>query len=277
MADRVWYFAVGGNRQGPISEDELRAKIASGEIRADTLVWNSGMADWAKAGAVPGLMAPGAPAMPPGAPALPHPRHLAERPGRRGVHAAFRHLAAVRPFAAGVHRRPADHSRAVGQHRLLSLVGPTISSRRTASGCTSKAQLGDIWWVFMLNAIFSYARPGAPALSDRELLASVFFYYVIIRWVFAKLALGRPDRAPAVCRQLSGACSAGCFPDLARFISIIGWAWVRPRCCAGSADNVEGSSEQLTFVATGWGCCGGRSCSSSPAMFIIPIPWTCAG
>ena len=65
MADRVWYFAVGGNRQGPISEDDLHARIARGEIRPDTLVWNSSMADWAKAGTVPGLMGPAAAAMPP--------------------------------------------------------------------------------------------------------------------------------------------------------------------------------------------------------------------
>src|SRR5437660_2167745 len=71
MTDRVWYFAVGGSRQGPISEDQLHAKVASGEVRADTLVWNSGMADWGKAGDVPGLIGAGAPPLPPGAPALP--------------------------------------------------------------------------------------------------------------------------------------------------------------------------------------------------------------
>ena len=57
MTDRLWYFAVGSDRQGPVSDEQLRDKIASGEIKADTLVWNSGMVEWAKAADVPGLIA----------------------------------------------------------------------------------------------------------------------------------------------------------------------------------------------------------------------------
>src|SRR5262249_1665002 len=64
MTDRVWYFAVGGNRQGPISDDQMRAGIAGGQIRADTLVWHSGLSDWTKAGDIPGLIGPGAPPSP---------------------------------------------------------------------------------------------------------------------------------------------------------------------------------------------------------------------
>ena len=33
MADRVWYFALGGNRQGPISEDDLHAIVANLRVR----------------------------------------------------------------------------------------------------------------------------------------------------------------------------------------------------------------------------------------------------
>jgi hypothetical protein len=41
-----WYYAQGGQRQGPITESELETLIAAGTITATTLIWKEGMADW---------------------------------------------------------------------------------------------------------------------------------------------------------------------------------------------------------------------------------------
>ena len=42
-----WFFADAARQQhGPFGMDELRGKLARGEIRHDTLVWKTGMADW---------------------------------------------------------------------------------------------------------------------------------------------------------------------------------------------------------------------------------------
>lgn len=41
-----WYFAVGEQRQGPISAEELGARFQRGEIQPDTLVWREGMEGW---------------------------------------------------------------------------------------------------------------------------------------------------------------------------------------------------------------------------------------
>ncbi|EDY20063.1 hypothetical protein CfE428DRAFT_2652 [Chthoniobacter flavus Ellin428] len=41
-----WYYALGDQRQGPVSDSELDALIASGKINENTLIWKEGMANW---------------------------------------------------------------------------------------------------------------------------------------------------------------------------------------------------------------------------------------
>lgn len=41
-----WYYSNQGNQEGPVSEAEIKAMIASGEIRAGDLAWNEQMEDW---------------------------------------------------------------------------------------------------------------------------------------------------------------------------------------------------------------------------------------
>lgn len=45
-----WYYAEGQERRGPISEADLNAKIAAGQITRETLVWNQTFAQWQPAG-----------------------------------------------------------------------------------------------------------------------------------------------------------------------------------------------------------------------------------
>lgn len=42
----TWYYAIGSERKGPVTEAELDQLAAQGELRSDTLVWRDGMADW---------------------------------------------------------------------------------------------------------------------------------------------------------------------------------------------------------------------------------------
>ncbi|MGC2657864.1 MAG: RDD family protein, partial [Bryobacteraceae bacterium] len=41
-----WYYADGGTRLGPVDDAAFEALQVSGKIRAETLVWKSGMAEW---------------------------------------------------------------------------------------------------------------------------------------------------------------------------------------------------------------------------------------
>lgn len=48
-----YFFAVNGERKGPFGAEQLTALVESGQVRPDTMVWKTGMADWAKASTVP--------------------------------------------------------------------------------------------------------------------------------------------------------------------------------------------------------------------------------
>lgn len=41
-----WYYSKNAAQLGPVSLDELRAKIASGEISGSEMAWREGMPDW---------------------------------------------------------------------------------------------------------------------------------------------------------------------------------------------------------------------------------------
>ena len=41
-----WYYADNNERRGPIEDGDLTALAAAGTIKADTLVWREGMAEW---------------------------------------------------------------------------------------------------------------------------------------------------------------------------------------------------------------------------------------
>lgn len=48
-----WYYSKNNSQLGPVEEEELRAKLASGEISTTDLVWRDGMPDWLAAARVP--------------------------------------------------------------------------------------------------------------------------------------------------------------------------------------------------------------------------------
>ena len=41
-----WYYAVGGQQQGPVDDAQLDALLQSGQINQETLVWRDGLANW---------------------------------------------------------------------------------------------------------------------------------------------------------------------------------------------------------------------------------------
>ncbi len=41
-----WYYAVGSQQQGPVTEQQLQALAKDGVITGDTLVWREGMTGW---------------------------------------------------------------------------------------------------------------------------------------------------------------------------------------------------------------------------------------
>jgi phage shock protein PspC (stress-responsive transcriptional regulator) len=50
-----WFYVQNGAQLGPIATAALRSMTATGQIKADDLVWRHGMSDWALAARIKGL------------------------------------------------------------------------------------------------------------------------------------------------------------------------------------------------------------------------------
>ncbi|MBS0198479.1 MAG: RDD family protein [Planctomycetes bacterium] len=55
QAGSMWYFVFAGQRQGPVPEAKIRELINAGQVKAGTLVWTEGMAEWLPVESVPAL------------------------------------------------------------------------------------------------------------------------------------------------------------------------------------------------------------------------------
>lgn len=54
--DHEWYFAEGGQERGPFRWQEISQQAQAGRVKAETLVWVSGMPDWQPAREIPNLI-----------------------------------------------------------------------------------------------------------------------------------------------------------------------------------------------------------------------------
>ncbi|TAE77251.1 MAG: DUF4339 domain-containing protein [Verrucomicrobia bacterium] len=57
-----WYYAKNGHQQGPLPTEDIRSRIAMGEISATDLAWCEGMSDWQPVGQIPQLKVEASPA-----------------------------------------------------------------------------------------------------------------------------------------------------------------------------------------------------------------------
>ena len=64
-AGSSYYMAVAGKQAGPFDMSTLSAKVASGDLKPDTLVWKDGMSGWSPAQTVEELKAIFPPQPPP--------------------------------------------------------------------------------------------------------------------------------------------------------------------------------------------------------------------
>ena len=101
----TWYYAVGGNRLGPIDEAAFDRLIAEGTIAADTLVWRAGMAGWQPLREVRPAAAAAPPAQAPTQPAVHSPVQppVGQPPSPQAIASAAADAPA--PTAAGPPRR----------------------------------------------------------------------------------------------------------------------------------------------------------------------------
>ena len=269
MAARSWFFAAGGQQQGPYPEPQFRDLIARGAVTADTLVWTEGMAGWQKAGEVPGLLS-----------------------GASGPPAMLRSGGAVRSSYGG---------------GALSIdFGILDYVWRTIVFCVGVALIIPAPWliVWYLSWIVSCVHvPGRPNLSftgqpltlapwilgvvvlyaliywrDAQGLSNVMsliwiaLYWLFIRWFVANLASNGQPLSLSFAGSFWAYLGWNILAALS-IITIIGWAWVDTAMIRWFCRNIQGTRHQIVFNGTGLEYLWRAIVTAIASAFIIPIPW----
>ena len=270
MSNRSWFFASQGKQQGPYPETQLRAFIANGTMTAETLVWTEGMAGWQRAGDIPGLLA-GASGLPP-------------VPQRGG-------LSATGGAAAGQSLWVDFSIWALLGRALLFLIGfllvipaPWTATsfyrwfierlrvpQRPDLGFTGKP--GDIWYVFVIQALCSYAGfRDASYLPLIVIPLQAFLSWMTIRWIVANIS-SQGRHLPLTFAGSPWAYLGWYVLLYVSVITIVGWAWVTMAWIRWICRNITGTRRTILFNASGWQILWRTLVFALAAAFIIPIPW----
>jgi hypothetical protein len=270
MSNRAWFYASEGQQHGPYPEVQLREFIARGAVTADTLVWSEGMANWQRAGEIPGLISGdiGPPALLRAGASVMNGGTLIAQPlsAEFGVWALFGRallyligLLLVIPLpwvVTSIYRWLVAHLR-VPQRPDAAFTGNP----------------GDIWYVFVVLALCGYA-----GLSRVQYIGLILFpieavlSWMVVRWFVANVS---PDGQQ---RPLTFTGSIWTYVgwyllSFISFITIIGWAWALTAWLRWMCRNVDGTRREITFNASGWQMLWRTLLFSVAMVLIIPIPW----
>jgi hypothetical protein len=241
-------------------------------VRADTLIWTEGMTGWQKAGEIRGLFS-GASAPSPamqrtdGAPST-SARAYGGGPlsievgiwpllGRSLLLAFGVALVIPAPWAATYFYRWMAARLDVPDRPNLAFTG----------------QVGDIWYVFVLLGLCSYA--GITGHTSIQLLLipfEGFLSWMTVRWVAGNLA-SNGQRLP-IAFEGSAINYVGWYVLMfVSIISIVGWAWVIAAWMRWICRNIGGTHRELVFNATGLDVLWRSLAFGIASAFLIPIPW----
>ena len=271
MAGRSWFYASEGRQQGPHPEIQLRELIARGTITADTLVWTEGMANWQRAGDVPGLVS----AAGSGPPVLPHSGGPVA--GAAGGHGGG--ALSIDPPLWGFLGRALLYIFGIALVIPAPWAGTSFyrwtMSRLEVPGRPNLAftgQAGDLWWVFVLMGLSGYAGLYDDYIQLLMIPLQGFLSWMLLRWLASRLiSNGQPlpiafngSVVTFIGWQILFAVS---------FITIIGWAWVTTAWTRWICRNVEGTRREIVFNASGLDVLWRTIVFVFACGFIIPIPW----
>ena len=268
MSSRSWFYASSGQQQGPYPEEQLRDLIARGTVRADTLVWSEGMAGWEKAGDIPGLMS-----MPRGTPST---SPGGGPPGLAGGHGSalsldvglWSLLGRSLLFIIGI---------------LLVIPAPwvgtsfyrwAVSRLRVPErpNLAFNGQVGDLWYVFVLMGLMSYAGMYDSFVQLLTIPVQAFLSWMLLRWLASNLSSnGQP--LPTAFNGSALTFIGWHVLFYVSFITIIGWAWVATAWMRWNLRNVAGTRREIVFNATGIGLLWRTIVFAIGCVFIVPIPW----
>lgn len=271
MAARSWFYASNGQQQGPYPEIQLRELIARGTITADTLVWTEGMANWQRAGEIPGL-APGAS----GPPAMPRAGGVSPSAGGYSdgplsidfgiLEFVWRSLVLLIGLVLII---PAPWALAWYIQWLVPCVH--VPGRPNLSFVGRAMTL--VPWYFGALVLFAVvALTGSELLNNLMGLVQVALYWLFIKWFIANLASNGQPLGLSFSGSFWAYLGWTILGVLAIF-TIIGWAWVYTAWARWVCRNIQGTRREVVFIGTGLEFLWRAIVTAIASVFIIPIPW----
>jgi hypothetical protein len=269
MADRSWFYAADGQQQGPFPEAQLRDLIVRGTVRADTLVWTEGMSGWQRAGEIPGL-APGGS----GPPVIPQAGGPVMSAGSYGGGALSIDLP-LWPLLGRTILYVIGFLLVIPAPWVATSYYRWMASRTSVPGRPNFAfngKVGDIWYVFVVLALMSYAGQLNNYLPIVAVLVEAFLSWMILRWIAGNLSSnGQPL---PIAFNGSALTYVGWYVLMfLSFITIIGWAWVITAWMRWICRNIDGTRREIIFNGSGLEVLWRTLVFSIGCAFLIPIPW----
>jgi hypothetical protein len=270
MADRSWFFASEGQQQGPFPEARLRELIAAGTVTAETLVWTEGMANWQRAGEIPGL---GAGASNP--PAMPGPGGPPTSGGSYGGGPlsidlglwdfTWRSLALLVGLAFII---PTPWVVVMYCQWIVSSVHVPGRPNLTFTG----RPVTLMWYFAALAVMVGATFFGSQLLNNLMIILQIVLYWLLIKWFVANISSnGQP-----LGLNFSGSFWGYLGWNILAFVSVItivGWAWVYTAQIRWMCRHIEGTRREVVFNATGLAFLWRSLVTLIACAFVIPIPW----
>jgi hypothetical protein len=132
---------------------------------------------------------------------------------------------------------------------------------------------GDIWYIFMLNALCGYVGLIGHGINLVILPLNVLFILIIARWFWRNLVWDG-QTTPLAFTGGYWAMLGWYVLTILSIITIIGWAWVSAAWMRWMCRHVEGSVRRFVFNASGWGLLWRTLLLLLSCIPIVPIPWT---
>jgi len=270
MSNTSWFFAADGKQHGPYPETDIRNLIASGAIRADTLVWTEGMASWQKAGDIPGLMSAGSstPAVPQDG--MPWADRAGSGAGPISVDFGiwdftWRSLVLILSFVVII---PLPWAMLMYCRWMVSCVRVP---QRPNLGFTGT--VADLIWVYAAGLLYIVAAwTESQVLNLAFNIALLALYWLAIRWFLANLTA---NEQPLGLRFTGSFWGFFGFSLLAivSLITIVGWAWVYVAQLRWMGRHIDGTRREVVFNGTGLEFLWRSLVTFLGCLLIIPIPW----
>jgi len=268
MSNRAWFYADRGQQQGPFPEAQFRDFIARGIIRADMLVWTDGMANWQRAGDIPGLFSSAAkpPSMPGRMPAMANADgaslsvdfEILEFTGRLLLFLVALIFIVPLPW--------------VLVSNLKWLTARTRVPGRPDLGFTGEPMTVLWYYLGAVAAIIVLHFVGGRITNLLSFLIEIGLGWAALRWFVANLSSGGQPLGLSFSGSYWAYLGWNLLGALST-ITIVGWAWVYTAQTRWICRNIEGTHREILFKASGLEYLWRAIVCVLASAFIIPIPW----